>query len=521
MSTNTNPFRRNSSLKLGPSDSSSATSIAEHRGTSPLSVNTEVTTTKHVNFASPPAAQVISPVSYPESPESARQEIPSGFPSPSAPLSLATTYSQALSSDPFAAETSDGEDDNAIEQALKNANHNNAIVVGNPTTGITLKGNDVRDTLARFASGPRASAAYQQTTTGTNEQSGSAKLTMDVDAFKRMLLTGERQSARLGDGTSHNTHAVSVQPVSDNSSTTDTASISQRSIFETAPPTLEESPRTSEELDTREAEKQRASLGSASAGRKPPAPPKSRRGKSVHETGDAAAVAKFDTFINALSVSPAEQPVSSDKDSLKSSSIDQGVTGERFAIPLTLESQKRTPPAVPLARRKSERQAGKPALARNSSSQVSVLSDDPSPSPTTTNFASRAPPPPPARRLTSTSERRPSLDVIHDLEDDHTVGKQAFPEFPSTDSRHGTVQTATYLKRTGQAPPPPVPAPRRGRGSSRSSVETQRPSLGALGVPDASSGEPIVRQDSSDARDILAEIAALQREVDAARATAG
>ncbi|KAI1608910.1 hypothetical protein EDD37DRAFT_638873 [Exophiala viscosa] len=520
MSTNTNPFRRNSSLKTGPPDNSSTTSIAEHRGTSPLSVNTKVTTTKHVNFASPPAA-LISPVSYPESPESARQEYPSFFRSPSAPLSLATTYSQALSSDPFAAETSDGDDDKAIEQALRNTNYNNAVVVGVPTSETTLKGSDVRDTLARFASGPRASAAYQQTTTGTNEQSGSAKLTMDVDAFKRMLLTGERQSARLGDGTSQNTHAVSVQPVSDNSSTADTASISQRSIFETAPPMLEESPRTSEELDSKEAEKERASLGSASAGRKPPAPPKSRRGKSVHETGDAASVTKFDSFINTLSV-PVGQNASFDKDSLKPSSIDQSAISDRFTIPPSLESQKRTPPTLPLARRKSERQPGKPALARNSSSQISVLSDDPLPSPTAMSAVSRAPPPPPARRMTTASERRPSLDVIHDLEEDNNVETQAFPQLSSAESRPGTVQTPFYLKRTSQLPPPPPPPPRRGRaGSSRSSTETQRPSLGALGVADLGAGEPITRRDSSEARDILAEIAALQREVDAARASAG
>lgn len=481
-----------------------------------------MTTTKHVNFASPPAA-LISPVYYPESPKSARQEFSSTFSSPSAPLPLPTTYSQALASDPFAAEASDGEDDGVIEQALKNANYNNAIVAAHETTEKTSRGHDVRDTLARFASGPRASTVSQQATTGTKEQVGSAKLTMDVDAFKRMLLTGERQSARPREGTFQSTQATSIQPVSDSSSSADTASISQRSIFETAPPTLEESPRTSNELDTKEADQQRAILDSTSAGRKPPAPPKSRRGKSVHETGIGASEAKFDSFINSLSLSTG-QNVSSDKSSLRSPSLDQKATGEQGPIPSMPESHKRVPPAPPLARRKSERQAGKPAMTRNSSSQYSVNSDTetlPSPPPMNTTSKAPPPPPPPARRMTSTSERRPSLDVIHDSEEGSTTDTQAPPDFSSTTPRSGMGQTPSSLKRTSQAPPPPVPAPRRGRGSSRSSVETQRPSLGALGITDSSGGETSARQDSAEARDILADLAALQREVDAARASAG
>lgn len=336
---------------------------------------------------------------------------------------------------------------------------------------------------------------------------------MDVDAFKKMLLTGER-------GSSGQSTLIGPIPVSDSGSSADTASISQQSIFETVPPT-HESPRTSDDLDLNEADEQRARFGPSPESRRKPPPPKSRRGKPLRESGsEPGPTAKFDNFINSLS-RPASRDVSSETPSLKSPTLDERPTSDRFAsssMPEAqkLEAQKRVPPAPPLARRKSQQAANKPVLTRSSSSRYSVLSDhDAPPSPSSTNATSKAPPPPPTRRSTGTGECRPSLDV------------GSLPENASLEdvgSRPGLAHTPSYLKRLSQgAAPPPVPPPRRGRGSSRSSIETARPSVATPGMTGelAGSDANLGRKSSEEPRDILADIAALQKEVDAARAGAG
>ncbi|KAJ9611597.1 hypothetical protein H2200_004781 [Cladophialophora chaetospira] len=504
----TNPFRKASSLKgPGGSPSPKPNLTSDQRGTSPgaLSLDTRVpnTSQKHVNFASPPAIP-ISPVSYPPSPESTRQEFLPAFPSPKTSYPAPTDYSQALASDPFAVEVPDTEDDGAIEQALENARVNNEITTPGLFAASASKENAVRETLGRFASAPRR-PVNNEPVASAKDQSGAAKSALDVDAFKRMLLTGDR-----GPTVVTNSQAGPI-PVSDSGSSADTASISQRSIFETAQPTHEESPRTSDELDGNEANAYRAGLRTISErGQKPP-PPKSRRGKLLKEAiSQPGPSAKFDDFINSLSM-PSSRNVSSEAPNLKSPSVDERPANERFPELGVAETQRKTPPAPPLARRKSQQAPKKPVLTRSSSSRYSVISDtDGPPSPDAANSMSKPPPPPPARRSNSSNDRRPSMDVISIPEEGDVT---------HSDSRPGLPPTPSYLKRMSPALPPPLPPPRRGRGSSRSSMETSRPSMASLGILDA--GDSGVSTPRSDQRDILADLAALQREVDAARAGAG
>ncbi|KIX00937.1 uncharacterized protein Z518_10002 [Rhinocladiella mackenziei CBS 650.93] len=517
----TNPFRR-SSLK-GPGGSSTPhIPSADPRGTSPgpLSVDTRApsTTQKHVNFASPPAIP-ISPVSYPPSPESTRQEFLTAFSGPKSSDPLPIDYSQALASDPFAGEASDGEDDGAIGEALKNAKANAVIA----TLAKPSPENAVKDTLGRFASSTRRPSSHQLGV-GAKDQSGSTKPAMDVDAFKRMLLTGERGPSSTSsprDGVVQNTQAGPSQSVSESSSSADTASISQHSIFETAPPMQEESPRTSDDLGANETDEQRAGLGTAPEGKKKPPPPKSRRGKPLKEIGvEQGPTATFDNFIHSLSL-PDSSNVGSETPPLRSSPIGQRSPGDSLAASTALDSQKRTPPAPPLARRKSQQAPSKPVLTRSSSSRYSVLSGYDAPPSPSTNSTSKPPPPPPSRRSNSTGDRGPSFDALSVPENTCLASKQSPTESPGSDSGPGLPSTSSYLKRMSQGPPPPVPPPRRGRGSSRSSVETQRPPMAALGMSEPGGSDPNVGRSGTDARDILADLAALQKEVDAARAGAG
>ena len=460
-----------------------------------------------MNFASPPGIP-ISPVSYPPSPESTRQEFLSTFLSPKSPLPAPTDYSEALASDPFTAEASDDEDDSAIEQALENARTNNEITGAGPVVSQAFKDNAVRETLGRFASAPRRQL-NNQPATDAKDQSRASKSAMDVDAFKRMLLTGDRGASSSRETAAQNSQ-TGPTPVSDSGSSADTASISQHSIFETVPPAHEESPRTSDELEGNEANAYRKSLGTISEkGEKPP-PPKSRRGKPLQEPGTGQGpTTKFDSFISSLSL-PSSRNVSSETPSLKSPTVDETPTTDRVITSEVPDAQKKAPPTPPLARRKSQQAPKQPVLTRSSSSRYSVFSEiDAPPSPSSTASASKPPPPPPARRSNSTNERRPSIDVGSIPEDTDVAHLEARPGLP---------QTPSYLKRMSQGLPPPVPPPRRGRGSSRSSMENTRPSMASLGLTEP--GGSASSTPRNEPRDILADLATLQREVDAARAGA-
>ncbi|KAI0102533.1 hypothetical protein GGR51DRAFT_286387 [Nemania sp. FL0031] len=121
--------------------------------------------------------------------------------------------------------------------------------------------------------------------TGTSTPKGS----LDVDSFKRLLLTGYSnlpnvpQAAPASTGTPSGAPILGTLP--DGASTTDASSVSKQSIFDA----LQETPRTSHEISESEALEDRkgvfpssplAPVPSASARKKPP-PPSSRHGKLI------------------------------------------------------------------------------------------------------------------------------------------------------------------------------------------------------------------------------------------------
>ncbi|KAJ4509171.1 hypothetical protein HRR83_007143 [Exophiala dermatitidis] len=534
----TNPFRQTnrSSLK-GPggggssSTSNFSTSDPHGNGPAPLSLNTKVpaTSQKHVNFASPPAIP-ISPVSYPPSPESARHDFSSPFPSPGMGFPAQPDYSQALGMDPFANETSDGEDDRVIEVALENARVNTSITVSTSTSLNNPEQDAVRDTLGRFAGVPRRPTSENPPVGGPSgssigrERSGSTKAAMDVDAFKRLLLTGERgtPSSAAAEAAVQNTHTGVMPTVSDSGSSADTASISQHSIFETVVPLPEASPRTSDDLEEHQANEQRATMGSASETRKKPPPPKSRRGKPLRDSrGESGPTPTFDSFINSLSM-PSSRHVSSEPSGLTSPTTDRSTTKEPSSPTAETEVHRRTPPAPPLARRKSMQASSNPGLTRSGSSKDSTLKELETPSsPVVPSTTHKLPPPPPSRRSTGATERKSSMEVSSFAEAINNPDVQHQERPSATESEHETPSSNSLLSRRLSHPhPPPVPPPRRGRGSSRSSVENQRPSMAALGAAEHGGTGSSLRRSSTEGRDILADLAALQREVDAARASA-
>ncbi|KEF52614.1 uncharacterized protein A1O9_11457 [Exophiala aquamarina CBS 119918] len=387
-----------------------------------------------------------------------------------------------------------------------------------PVPDPILKGNAVQDTLGRFASASQKSPAVQQS-------GGPGRQALDVAAFTKLLLTGERGPSSSRDLAMQSVQANHGQPVSESSSSADTASISQHSIFETVPQAPEESPRSSFEVDSNEAKEQRPNSQIITESKKKPPPPKSRRGKPLRDSmGEQESKQNFDNFINSLSL-PSSRSISSEMPSLRSpTTTEQSPTIDKpGSVDIPETSQRKVPPAPPLARKKSQQAPSKPMLTRSSSSRYSVLSDYDVPlSPSTGSYGFKIPPPPPAaRRTTNSSERRPSFDVQSVAENAATDGGPGSLDPQRAEAGPGLSQTPSYLKRMSQGPPPPVPPPRRGRGSSRSSVETQRPSMAALESSETEGGETTPRSEHADRRDLLADLAALQKEVDAARRSAG
>ncbi len=124
----------------------------------------------------------------------------------------------------------------------------------------------------------------------TDPATSASKGSLDVDSFKRLLLTGyanlPKPSHTATDSAGNPSRtAPSLGTLPDGASATDASSVSKQSIFDA----LHETPRTSHEISESEASEERkgvlptsplAAVSSASARKKPP-PPSSRHGKLI------------------------------------------------------------------------------------------------------------------------------------------------------------------------------------------------------------------------------------------------
>ena len=360
---------------------------------------------------------------------------------------------------------------------------------------------NVRDTLSRFSSTGRRPAKKV-------EEEAAKKPAMDVNAFARLLLTGD--SGASATGPSSGAHDGSA-------SSTDTSS--------TQPSTLESTPRATEATPRSSSEQERQAPSTVLVTKevkRPPPPPKPRSSKSESQTdrrADSNATQQFNEFSGEYVqvVRPG-----------RSGSI-EGEDGRQ-------SSSAKKPPPPPLARRKSQKSASssssRPEMTRSVSSRQSINSESdepPSPSPALESVNRIAPPPrpPPSRQPNPQYGRRPSMDLPATHEEDED-------EASDTARRPSTSSSKRLSQSQSTVPPPPVPPPRKGRGASgRSSVDSQhRPSLASLGLSagSARSSSEFSRppgnesrnvSGASNAADILADLEALRREVDAARASAG
>ncbi|KAI5863800.1 hypothetical protein GGS23DRAFT_565462, partial [Durotheca rogersii] len=133
---------------------------------------------------------------------------------------------------------------------------------------------------------------------GAPAASAAARGNLDVDSFKRLLLTGYANipgpppaSASPGLGVSSRTSTTPQHALHDGASNTDASSVSRQSIFDAI---AQETPRTSHETSEPEEPEERRSIlstsplslpavpsSSSSSARKKPPPPSSRHGKLI------------------------------------------------------------------------------------------------------------------------------------------------------------------------------------------------------------------------------------------------
>ncbi|KAH0565326.1 hypothetical protein GP486_001287 [Trichoglossum hirsutum] len=424
---------------------------------------------------------------------------------------------------------------------------------------------------------------------GEASKHAPARISLDVDAFKRLILTGN--AAGSAAASSANLISPQVQthpqasPAADCGNSTDTSSISRQSIFE---PTLDaqlDTPRTSHEISASDEERQRlVQDGSLSNHRKKKPPlPRTRHGKLIKDNGHLANPSSLSlpslipTDVEAITSTQLKPSTDLNKPlppppQTNTPESEIGDYGDAVNLGWTTESssasqahlsaiQRKSLLSPPVTRQRSQRSK----ISRENSTDESLLLSDTTPrGPSLDSFGStpspsiKAPPPPPIRRSVSVRSvssvpavpavpLTPSVvpnptDPLPASKSHNTAPPPPPVRSPSSSSAKRTPRRSSILGGAITSPPLPVstamappPPPPRQRGSSRSSLDNPTSSL----PPDRTSGEfwlssggslnresgatlgqvPGATDGASDVRamDILADLSALQKEVDELR----
>lgn len=449
------------------------------------------------------------------------------------------------------------------DELRQNTKGNTGSTRSNALLRTQMPPNPFRKTLVSEPEEISSTAVGERPAEPLNRVASGTKPLYDVDDFKRLLLTGERNASHAG--------AVPTPAAHDNGNNTDTSSISRQSIFEPLPENHQDTPRTSHEVSQSEDERQGLAHDfPGGEARIRPSVPVSHYGKpvkgntlqtkSLHDsvrysqslvTGSAISnhqskqsVSQSPTDLNKpLPLPPTSAFSGHPPTDVKSpiSSIQQDNLS--LKPPQTQENDnllKKSPPALPLARRRSQiRQNPIATSSERPTSTIEVRSKEPDPySGTFAAPGPKLPPPPPPRRhdrarglsvsSTSSALSFASTTLASSSVDDQSLKSPKIrPPLPParTPSIKKPPRLITSSKSPSMAPPPTPP---RGRGSSQSSLtslqtggdyhtastDRQRNDSGAsLTLPPTAS----IPETDSREKDVLADLSVLQREVDELR----
>jgi hypothetical protein len=377
--------------------------------------------------------------------------------------------------------------------------------------------------------------------------SSPGRASMDVEAFKRLLMTG---SAGLGTSTSSSAAQAHIahHALGDGGSSTDTSSLSRQSIFEAIQEPHPESPRTSHEISEPEDDRSAATAEflSSTAGRKKPPPPSSRHGKLIKvELKDDSIPKPLQSPPTPGSFTSQQYFTSSHRSQTdlnkplppaprasheadRESIFDKEAAGKTPEPPSPSSSiRRKTAPPPPLTRRHSQlvseskltrsnttgrlspkveedisirrKENNRPPPTRRPTSIIRGFSHN---SPLTSPSTVSLPPPPPARGSSRSISGRPPSVHSMDISSNNNKRGSMFPP-PPPPHRHARTSMEAQ----------PADASRRPSGEqSRRSIESARRGSAALSMLEAERAGGI-----SGGHDILADLSALQREIDALR----
>lgn len=365
---------------------------------------------------------------------------------------------------------------------------------------------------------------------------GTPKANLDVEGFKRLLMTGISSPSSSGQpsqpATAPNPSAPSIF---ESSSSTDTSSISRQSIFEPVPEPHVETPRTSYEMAPSDEE----TVGlvtevKKTEKKKPPPAPKHRHGKLV--TSRTPQTVSFSDFsVTEASFAPTTPSRNRNNSDLnkplpptppvvsppahivsQDASQDEPPPLETKASESSSQSdapaaQKKVPPPVPLARRQSQLRTSSASNRSRSNSNLTMSSQHSAEFPPVSPGATTeqkpptsqktAPPPPPARRhgasltggnppstnsstteLSSTASVRRATVSLPDPPSSRRTTFSSPPPSP-VPGQSGLTRTSSIssnrnnprsVSNESATMPPPPPPPRR-RQSGRTSMDKERP----------------------------------------------
>ena len=497
------------------------------------------------------------------------------FPSSPPPVSPPPEASdEGYPEDPFSADSDRGgsstDDENTHQNTLTNSGGQQANVQG--STGVPK--NPFKKTLARLGVESNLSlSSPNNELMPAGAEAASVRPHYDVDDFKRLLMTGERSNTETIPPTVPPVTFQGQHNVGDSSSNTDASSISRHSILESVSATLQESPGTSNEGSPSDDEQQLGGSQFTNIGRNKPAAPQHRHGKPV-KTNAPQTVSFEDpslfltsSAISTLSLgqlsrdapgSPGDldkqlpplpatlvlQQKSNDLALVNDSTQHQLLEPEDVQARDT--SQKRNPPAPPLTRRHSK---FRPKSFANGSERTTPLSEENpiesvplSHSPPAMML--KPPPPPPPRRSglvrsdsqssTTTSAAIRKLHGYPNTEEASSAPSKSRAPVPPNCS-----PSISAIKRPNQGPAVPgstsiaPPVPPRRRGSSQSSyapyrlsgdyramaTERMRSDSGASSISQLHITSPV--PSTTESKDVMADLSALQREVDELREKIG
>ncbi|MCJ1261714.1 hypothetical protein MMC22_001580 [Lobaria immixta] len=499
------------------------------------------------------------------------------FPAPTA------TYERARSSgsesdedyehtsliDPFDIESDDGGDTSDDGEKLRQNTRGNAGSLRLEEQILSMPPNPFRKTLASQTETTQwVRRNENQDPEPTNPIGSGNRPHYDVEDFKRLLLTGERNASHAA------TVPTAIAP--DSSSNTDTSSISRQSIFEPLPESHQDTPRTSHEVSPSDDERQvlkykhavsvrigeRSGLerrdDKAMMGNIPQAVsfknptlsiPASTFSSSVLHTRSkpTSASPRTPTDINKPLPPPPDLQVLEQEESATRKILDNqrdGPQSNHLQLQVNRSPSTRSRPAPPVTRRHSQLRPNplpKSPEQRRSIAEVKPRELESPPIPPSPS-SSKAPPPPPPRRHgrnrgMSTSSTSSAISATaaplssSPIDDTISAALKTRPPVPPT--RTPSISSFKRPSRVATNPnspsmaPPPVPPPRR-RGSSQSSLTPSRLSgeylFANVDRRRADSGDSVTLpppatalEPSPGEKDVMADLSALQREVDELR----